>query len=219
VRNTARVQQALEREYPIGLREIGFGGRILMSFRIDEEGVVQSFETKEGSGNLALDQAALRVAPVFEFTPAKRGDTAVPMEFSLYITFGNGGRAATTPATSRSSRAAAADDADQPVPGIFDVAPQVRNAARVQQALEREYPIGLRAAGRGGRVEIWFYVNERGAVEEFKLKTSSGNADLDQAALRVAQAFEFTPPRRGNVPVAGWTSLGITFDARDKSIR
>ena len=34
-----------------------------------------------------MDQAALRVAPVFEFTPALNGDKAVPVWVSLPITF------------------------------------------------------------------------------------------------------------------------------------
>jgi TonB family protein len=93
----------------------------------------------------------------------------------------------------------------------FTQAPRVSNAERVQRALEREYPIGLRALGVGGRVELSFYINERGEVEAFETAESSGNADLDRAALRVAQVFEFTPALRGTEPVSVWYSLGINF--------
>ena len=95
------------------------------------------------------------------------------------------------------------------------MAPQVRNASRVQQTALSEYPIGLRDTGIGGKVEMWFYVNERGEVERFQIGQGSGNRDLDAAALRVARVFQFTPARRGNQPVATWHSFGITFGGSD----
>jgi protein TonB len=88
----------------------------------------------------------------------------------------------------------------------------VSNADRVRQQLEREYPNALREIGVGGRVEVWFYVNEQGGVDAFQIRQSSGNSALDQAALRVARVFQFTPGSRGNAPVGGWVSVGITFN-------
>jgi TonB family protein len=209
VRNAARVQQELERVYPIGLRELGRGGTVEMSFYINERGVVERFETKQSSGNADLDKAALQVAEVFQFTPAMRGNEGVPVWFSMAITFGRAASAA--PASPANVVAETPTGPDQPVASQFDVAPVVRNANRVRQSLDREYPIGLRAAGVGGTVEMWFYVDERGQAERFQLKKSSGNADLDRAALEVAQVFQFNPGTRGGTPAAGWIWLGVAF--------
>jgi TonB family protein len=54
-------------------------------------------------------------------------------------------------------------------------------------------------------------VDEEGEVVDFQLKETSGNKILDQAALRVAQAFDFTPGLRGDEPAGGWVSLAIVF--------
>jgi TonB family protein len=101
------------------------------------------------------------------------------------------------------------------VPADFDVAPQVGNPERVQRALQREYPIGLRDAGVGGQVEMWFYVNQQGVVERFQIRQGSGSRALDEAAMRVARVFQFTPALRANQPIATWTALRITFVGAD----
>jgi TonB family protein len=112
---------------------------------------------------------------------------------------------------SPAARAAAAAS-NQPMASRFDVVPQVRDANRVRQALERAYPSSLRDWGISGQAEMWFFVNEQGAVDRFEIKKTSGNKLLDQAALKAAQAFEFTPGRLGDSPAAGWVSLPIVFN-------
>ena len=85
--NVDEVRRALEREYPPLLRDAGIGGTVKVWFFIDENGVVQNQVVNESSGHQALDAAALRVAPVFKFTPALNRDKAVPVWVSLPITF------------------------------------------------------------------------------------------------------------------------------------
>ncbi len=85
--NAAEVQRALEREYPPLLRDAGIGGTVKVWLFIDEHGDVQNQVVNESSGHEALDAAALRVAPVFRFTPALNRDKAVPVWVSLPITF------------------------------------------------------------------------------------------------------------------------------------
>jgi TonB family protein len=58
-----------------------------MYFFIDENGVVQEFQVHESSGHNALDQAAMRVAEVFEFSAAMNRDTRVPVWIQIPITF------------------------------------------------------------------------------------------------------------------------------------
>jgi TonB family protein len=153
----------------------------------------------------------MRVAQSFEFSPALRGTERVATSLSLGITFGD--RAAAT--QNGAALGAAPGAPDQPVPADFDVAPQVSNPDRVRRALEREYPLGLREAGVGGQVEMWLYVNQQGVVESFQIGRGSGTRALDEAAMRVARAFQFTPALRANQPVSTWIALRITFVGAD----
>ena len=251
--NPAEVRSALEREYPPLLRDAGIGGTVQVWFFIDENGVVRKSVVNEGSGHAALDEAALRVAPVFEFTPALNRDKAVPVRVSLPITFGTRGgptaEAAETAATeadmtaevqARMEAAAEALNADlkalvarlaeleaagteaavEPDPSSgpvftpYTVKPDYTNADEIRRALEREYPPLLRDAGIGGTVHIWFFIDERGEVQEATINESSGNEAMDQAALRVAPVFEFTPALNGDKAVPVWVSLPITFTTK-----
>ena len=85
--NQPEVERALEREYPPILRDAGIGGRVTVHFFIDEEGTVQNTLVAETSGHSSLDEAALRVANVFRFTPALNLDKIVPVWIALPITF------------------------------------------------------------------------------------------------------------------------------------
>ena len=85
--NEAEVQRALEREYPTLLREAGIGGEVLIWFFIDEDGKVQETVLNQSSGHIRLDEAAMTVADIIQFTPAMNRDRAVPVWISLPITF------------------------------------------------------------------------------------------------------------------------------------
>ncbi len=96
----------------------------------------------------------------------------------------------------------------------FTVAPVVNNTAAVQRALEREYPPALRDAGIGGTVFLQFFIDEEGVVRNAVVDESSGNAQLDQAALRVSEVFEFRPALNQDTRVAVWVRIPVTFQTR-----
>lgn len=87
VTNRNEVLRALEREYPALLRDAGIGGTVVVNFFIDEQGVVQNAVVQTSSGHTALDDASLRVAPVFKFTPALNRDKVVPVWVEFPVTF------------------------------------------------------------------------------------------------------------------------------------
>jgi protein TonB len=87
IRNRTEVARALEREYPPLLRDAGIGGTVQVWFFIDEEGRVQRTQVNESSGHKALDDAAIQVANIIQFTPALNRDKRVPVWISLPITF------------------------------------------------------------------------------------------------------------------------------------
>jgi protein TonB len=109
---------------------------------------------------------------------------------------------------------AAVDISAAPTFTPFTVRPEVKNRADVARALEREYPPLLRDAGIGGTVNVWFFINEQGAVERTQVQESSGHTALDNAALKVADIIEFTPALNRDRQVAVWIALPITFQTR-----
>ncbi len=245
--NAAEVHEALAREYPPLLRDAGIGGTVIVWFFIDEEGVVRNQLVQRSSGHEALDQAALRVAPVFRFTPALNRDQAVPVWVQLPITFTTGGGAEGVAATGvelsdeevaqrRATREEALRRAAEiirsridefgvaeseisaisaaPVFTPYTKKPDYNNAAEIRRAMEREYPPLLRDAGIGGTTVVWFFIDENGVVRNQTIQASSGNEALDEAALRVAPVFEFTPAENRGEPVPAWVQLPITFTTR-----
>lgn len=103
--------------------------------------------------------------------------------------------------------------------------PEVQNRDEVRASLHREYPDDLRAAGVGGTTVVYFFVNRDGEVENARTARSSGHEALDAAALRVAQAFRFTPARNGDRRVPVWIQIPLIFqadaadDAPDRRVR
>lgn len=109
------------------------------------------------------------------------------------------------------SAAAGVDIRAEPTFTPFTVAPSIKNRDAVVSILNREYPPLLREAGIGGRVVVYFFVNERGIVEQVRISESSGHPALDDAALNVAGAFEFEPALNGDEVVPVWVLFPITF--------
>lgn len=96
----------------------------------------------------------------------------------------------------------------------FTVAPRIINREEVISALERDYPPLLRDAGIGGQVNVWFFINTEGEVEELRIQESSGSEALDEAAIRVAATIRFTSALNRETPVPVWVAFPITFQAR-----
>jgi TonB family protein len=106
------------------------------------------------------------------------------------------------------------DIASAPTFTPMTVRPEIRNRSAVIQAMERGYPPILRDAGIGGLVLVWFFINEQGRVIDNRIANSSGNAQLDEAALRVASVYEFTPALNRDQVVSVWVQIPITFQVR-----
>ena len=96
----------------------------------------------------------------------------------------------------------------------FTVAPDILNRVEVIRAMEREYPPLLRDAGIGGTVQVYFFIDEEGVVQQFQVNVSSGHQALDDAALAVAGVYRFSPALNRDKKVPVWVSFGITFQVR-----
>ena len=101
-----------------------------------------------------------------------------------------------------------------PVFTPMTVQPEIRNRDEVQAALMREYPSILRNAGVAGQVIVWFFISEEGRVLDRRVFESSGFAQLDEAALKVADVFQFTPALNRDKIIAVWIRFPITFQVQ-----
>jgi len=87
IRNVDEVVAALEQEYPLLLKDADISGTVQVWIFIDGEAVVQRVQVNKSSGYKALDDAALQVASIIEFTPALNRDQGMPVWISLPIAF------------------------------------------------------------------------------------------------------------------------------------
>ncbi|HEX6590075.1 MAG TPA: energy transducer TonB [Longimicrobiales bacterium] len=87
IRNRDDVMRALQRLYPALLRDAGIGGTVVLWIRVDEQGRVVDTRVHESSGQPALDEAALRVGEVIQFTPAMNRERRIPVWIHWPITF------------------------------------------------------------------------------------------------------------------------------------
>ncbi len=87
LKNTADVQRALERNYPPLLRDAGIGGEVNLWFFIDEQGKVLNTKVNQSSGYPAMDEAAVKVGQMMQFTPAQNRDKVVQVWVSIPIKF------------------------------------------------------------------------------------------------------------------------------------
>jgi len=96
----------------------------------------------------------------------------------------------------------------------FTVAPSILNRTDVVRAMEREYPPLLRDAGIGGTVTVWFFIDENGGVQDYRVSESSGHQALDDAAIAVAGVYRFSAALNRDKKVPVWVQFPITFQVR-----
>lgn len=87
VKNRDQVVEALDREYLPRLEAENIGGEVSVWFFLDEDGRPIRTMVNEFSGHKALDDAALQIASLIEFTPALNRDQPMPVWVSQPIIF------------------------------------------------------------------------------------------------------------------------------------
>lgn len=97
---------------------------------------------------------------------------------------------------------------------VFEVYPRIMNSDEVEEALEAAYPALLKDAGIGGTVMVHFGIDEEGNVIDAQVYESSDYASLDEAALRVAPVYKFSPALNRDKPVRVRVAIPVTFTVR-----
>ena len=82
---------------------------------------------------------------------------------------------------------------------------------RPKRNIRPDYPKGARQRGEQGEVILEIRVTAEGTVDDVKVATSSGFAELDEAAVRAAKAAKFSPARSGHEPVVSTARLKLQF--------
>ena len=62
-----------------------------------------------------------------------------------------------------------------------------------------------------GTVKVWFYIDEAGEVVKTQVHTRSGHAALDDAAISIAQKYDFSPAESEGEAIPVWIAFDITF--------
>ncbi len=73
------------------------------------------------------------------------------------------------------------------------------------------YPRASRRLGEQGTVIVRVFISSQGLPEKAEVRTSSGFARLDQAALEAVQRWRFVPGRRSGMPEAMWFNIPVRF--------
>lgn len=85
--------------------------------------------------------------------------------------------------------------------------------ATVTQQVPPDYPESAREAGLGQvTAEIRVYITPQGKVAALRVFNSTGNGDLDQAAIRSAAESTYLPRVKNCKPVFGLYLFKVTFD-------
>ena len=92
--------------------------------------------------------------------------------------------------------------------------PAIRNAAEVRARVLRyvaEHFASIFEGRRGLRVDLLMVVAQEGDVAWAKVARSSGNAQVDAAALEIARTMRFTPAEAGGRPVDTTMTFPLHF--------
>lgn len=73
------------------------------------------------------------------------------------------------------------------------------------------YPAELSRRGVGGTVHLWVDVAANGSVTGAKIEASSGNGELDAAALDAVGNWRFRPALKDGKAVAGQVRVPVMF--------
>jgi protein TonB len=76
------------------------------------------------------------------------------------------------------------------------------------------YPPLSRRVGEQGKVMLRVLVNAKGTADTVELRSSSGSSRLDDAAVESVKHWRFVPARQGDLPVAAWVLVPITFSLK-----
>lgn len=117
--------------------------------------------------------------------------------------------ATTVSSTPAPAAAQARNQADNPAEAIPQTPPKFDAAYLLNP--KPAYPSMSRRLGEEGRVMLWVMVEADGVPSKVEVRTGSGHARLDQAAVDAVRNWKFVPARRGSEPVSAPVIVPLSF--------
>ncbi len=202
--------------YPESMRDVTKKSVAVAWLHVDDTGKVGAVQLLTTSGFEPLDSLSLEVLRIAMFKPATRDGKPV----GVWLPF----PAAIPPYQELID---ALEKADQPLSEAprevaYTQKPILLNRNQVEAAIirvihsldpqVRQWNEALaRAQGAGGIALVDIFLDTEGVVRNAVLKKTTGNRDLDDAALNVSRIMRFSPARNDKTPVDVWIEVPIRF--------
>ncbi|HVG45579.1 MAG TPA: TonB family protein, partial [Longimicrobium sp.] len=188
--NGAAIGRRLTERYPPALLARRVSGAVLLRFRIQPDGSVDSVSAVQAT-DTAFVETALAVGRELVFTAARVGGRAVPIWQTFDLRF------LPTPRTGYDAG---------------DRQPVLRNGAEVDRLIAARYPPDQLAGKVRGTVLLRFMIRTDGRVDSASvLPLRATNAAFVEPAAAVVRRLAFTPAKVSGQPVAYWHSFDILF--------
>ncbi|MFA6431128.1 MAG: energy transducer TonB [Candidatus Margulisiibacteriota bacterium] len=98
-----------------------------------------------------------------------------------------------------------------PIPSPTVMAPLPIVAPVVMSKVMPIYPPSARAKGETGLVNLSILVGLSGLPQDVKVNSSSGNAQMDESAVRAVSQWKFLPALQGSQALASWYDVPVSF--------
>jgi TonB family protein len=194
--NVPEFAAVLAQTYPGGAPVAGVVPSVQVRFIVDANGTGREFHIV-ASTDSALHAPALAALSILRFAPAEIDGRPVHVRVDLPIQW-----QVPTPAP------AAKDTAPAYEMDIVERQPVVLNQRVLQEAMNREYPPGARAAMRAARVVVRMRVSPEGRPTQADI-VSSTDPEFNAASLHVVRVLRFRPAALDGRPVAVWVALPL----------
>jgi len=119
--------------------------------------------------------------------------------------------ASVTPQTAPVMPASAASGSTRPAPASVAAVVLPSSAADYLHNPPPAYPRMSRRMGEQGTVVLRVFISAEGRAEKAEIRTSSGYARLDEAALETVQRWRYVPGQRAGQAEAMWFNVPIRF--------
>jgi TonB family protein len=211
----AALEERVQPYAPPDLRRGRIEVPVIVILTVAEDGTVADAVVPISECFPSAMSAALAAARELQFDPAAEGEAGPRTTIATFHFDVDGvrvrvlGDSDSTPWTP-----AVTEDPGSPMPAATP--PRLRNARSVQEEMRRRYPTHLRRIGLGGTVRVRAFVDERGRVTRRGLAETSGDCDLDRAAVDVARVMRFTPATRDGRAIPVWLAIPLTFTTSDR---
>lgn len=193
--------------YPVKAQQAGIEGTVMIKVRIDKSGRTSDLSVVTSSGSKELDDAALVAIKQTQFKPALYKEKPVSVYVSIPVKFS---------LKEKSSPSSSVTPNTKFVP--FDIPPEPIGGFKTIQA-NLVYPEKAKLAGIEGLTVVEGFVDIDGNFGNMSIKTSSGNDELDAAAITALESTKFKPAESRGEPVGVYIAIPVAFKLKSDNTK